>query len=173
MSTSTKDIRIDINLKPEEKIQNVKTFQNKKYKKQISFQNDNHKIEIFKKLNEGCVLNFIRSSERKESSKTASSEIPKELKYDLSMINKYEEKLNSSLSFISEFDLEQDENNQNNSFNSCDNDDESIEQIEIKTDEKTNSNKRDSVNDNKDIDLELENDWNDIQKFLLNKKSSQ
>ena len=40
MSTSTKDIRIDINLKPEEKIQNVKTFQNKKYKKQISFQND-------------------------------------------------------------------------------------------------------------------------------------
>ena len=89
------------------------------------------------------------------------------------MINKYDESLNESLSFISEFDLEQDENNQNDSFNSCDNDNESIEQIEIKTDIKTNSNKRDSIDDNKEIDLELENDWNDIQEFLLNKKSSQ
>ncbi len=89
------------------------------------------------------------------------------------MINKYDENLNESLSFISDFDLEQDENSQNDSFNSCDNDDESIEQIEIKTDIKTNSNKRDSIDDNKEIDLERENDWNDIQEFLLNKKPSQ
>ena len=129
-----------------------------------------------KKINTDLIiLNFITGkSETNFSARTALSDNPQEkLDYNLCMINKYDENLDESLSFISEFDLEQDENNQNNSFNSCDNDDESIEQIEIKTDEKTNSNKRDSVNDNKDIDLELENDWNDIQKFLLNKKSSQ
>ena len=169
MSTSSKDIRININIKKEEKIQNTKTFQIKKYKKQISFQNDNHKFEIFKKLNEGCVLNFIRSSERKESSKTASSEIPKELKYDLSMINKYEEKLNSSLSFISEFDLEKeeiDDNNFDDSFDSCGHDDSEIEQIEIQ-----NINRQivKYKNDDEENDVKLEKEWNDIQNFLLNK----
>ena len=165
MSTSTKDIRIDINLKPEEKIQNVKSFQNKKYKKQISFQNDNHKIEIFKKLNEGCVLNFIRSSERKESAKTTTSEIPKELKYDLSMINKYDEKLNTSLSFISEFDLEDDENEKEKTFSSIDNDDD-VEQVDI-----YNKNRRKISFDKDDEEKEkLEKDWKDIKELLLNKK---
>jgi hypothetical protein len=163
MSTSSKDIRININIKKEEKIQNTKTFQIKKYKKQISFQNDNHKFEIFKKLNEGCVLNFIRSSERKESSKTASSEIPKELKYDLSMINKYEEKLNSSLSFISEFDLEDDENEKDKTFSSIDNDDD-VEQVDI-----YNKNKRKISFDKDDEENEkLEKDWKDIKELLLN-----
>ena len=162
MSTSSKDIRININIKKEEKIQNTKTFQIKKYKKQISFQNDNHKFEIFKKLNEGCVLNFIRSSERKESSKTASSEIPKELKYDLSMINKYEEKLNSSLSFISEFDLEDDENEKDKTFSSIDNDDD-VEQVDI-----YNKNKRKISFDKDDEENEkLEKDWKDIKELLL------
>ena len=165
MSTSSKDIRININIKKEEKIQNTKTFQIKKYKKQISFQNDNHKFEIFKKLNEGCVLNFIRSSERKESSKTASSEIPKELKYDLSMINKYEEKLNSSLSFISEFDLEDDENEKDKTFSSIDNDDD-VEQVDI-----YNKNRRKISFDKDDEENEkLEKDWKDIKELLLNKK---
>ena len=163
MSTSSKDIRININIKKEEKIQNTKTFQIKKYKKQISFQNDNHKFEIFKKLNEGCVLNFIRSSERKESSKTASSEIPNELKYDLSMINKYEEKLNSSLSFISEFDLEDDENEKDKTFSSIDNDDD-VEQVDI-----YNKNKRKISFDKDDEENEkLEKDWKDIKELLLN-----
>ena len=129
-----------------------------------------------KKINTDLIiLNFITGkSETNFSARTALSDNPQDkLDYNLCMINKYDENLNESLSFISEFDLEQDENNQNDSFNSCDNDDESIEQIEIKTDVKTNSNKRDSIDDNKDIDLELENDWNDIQEFLLNKKSSQ
>ena len=167
MSTSSKGIWIDINLKSEEKIQNVKTFQNKKYKKQISFQNDNHKIEIFKKLNEGCVLNFIRSSERKESAKTTTSEIPKELKYDLSMINKYDEKLNTSLSFISEFDLEDDENEKEKTFSSIDNDDD-VEQVDI-----YNKNRRKISFDKDDEEKEkLEKDWKDIKELLLNKKCS-
>ena len=44
------------------------------------------------------------------------------------MLNKYDEDLNSSLSFISEFDLENEEND--NSFNSSF-DDNSVEVIEI------------------------------------------
>ena len=51
-----------------------------------------------------------------------------EKNYDLSMLNKYDEDLNSSLSFISEFDLENEEND--NSFNSSF-DDNSVEVIEI------------------------------------------
>jgi hypothetical protein len=82
------------------------------------------------------------------------------------MINKYDENLNSSLSFISDFDLEEDEENQiDESFNSCENDDSEIEQIEIK-----NSSKqafRDNIDEENDV--KLEKDWNDIQNFLLNK----
>ena len=52
------------------------------------------------------------------------------MKYDLSMLNKYDEDLNSSLSFISEFDLENDENDKDNSFNSSF-DENSVEEIEI------------------------------------------
>ena len=51
------------------------------------------------------------------------------MKYDLSMLNKYDEDLNSSLSFISEFDLENG-NEDDNSFNSSF-DDNSVEEIEI------------------------------------------
>ena len=166
MSTSSKDIRININLKPKEKIQNTKIFQIKKYKKQISFQNDNLKIEIYKKLNEGCVLNFIRSSERKESAKTTFSEMPKELKYDLTMINKYNEQLNTSLSFISEFDLEDDENEKDKTFSSINNDDD-VEQVDIynKNRNKISFDKDDEENE------KLEKDWKDIKELLLNKNA--
>ena len=51
------------------------------------------------------------------------------MKYDLEMINKYDEDLNSSLSFISDFDLEG-ENENDNSFNSSF-DEHSVEEIEI------------------------------------------
>ena len=53
-----------------------------------------------------------------------------EMKYDLCMINKYDEDLNSDLSFISEFDLEQEENENDNSFNSSF-DENSVEEIDI------------------------------------------
>ena len=52
------------------------------------------------------------------------------MKYDLCMINKYDEDLNSDLSFISEFDLEEDENKNDDSFNSSF-DENSVEEIEI------------------------------------------
>jgi hypothetical protein len=119
------------------------------------------------------ILNYITNkSETKFSAKTSLSDaIPDKLDYNLCMINKYDENLDTSLSFISDFDLEQDEN-QNDSFSSSDNDGECIEQFEIKSDIKIDSNKRGSINDKKEIDLELEKDWNEIQALLLNKKPS-
>ena len=69
-------------------------------------------------------------TQKKDTIKTNCSEKSQEMKYDLCMINKYDEDLNSSLSFISEFDLENDENDKDNSFNSSF-DDNSVEEIEI------------------------------------------
>ena len=100
----------------------------KSIKKSISLKNDNIKNEIFKKLNEGTVLHFIRNSniEKVKSNFSINSQ---EMNYDLCMINKYDEDLNSDLSFISEFDLEE-ENEKDNSFNSSF-DENSVEEIDI------------------------------------------
>ena len=122
VSTSTKNIH--------EKILNKNTNDNdlkKANKKRCSLQEDIYKNEIFKNIHEGSILNFIRNIPKREIIETDRSE--KEMKYDLSMLNKYDEDLNSSLSFISEFDLEND-NEDDNSFNSSF-DDNSVEEIEI------------------------------------------
>ena len=141
----------------------------KKFKKQISLQNDIYKKEIFKKLNEGSVLNFIRNSDRKETVKTTFSDSNGDVKYDLCMINKFDENLNSSLSFISEFDLEEDKNENDNSFNSID-DDNSAEEFEI-----FKKNKKQNLiiknDDDEEHNSKLEKEWNDIQKLLLNKNN--
>ena len=100
----------------------------KSIKKSISLKNDNIKNEIFKKLNEGTVLHFIRNSNI-EKVKSNFSIKSQEMNYDLCMINKYDEDLNSDLSFISEFDLEE-ENEKDNSFNSSF-DENSVEEIDI------------------------------------------
>ena len=97
--------------------------------KRISMSDDNIKKNIYKKLNEGTVLNFIRTSSKKDNLKSIISENSQEMKYDLGMINKYEEEPNSSLSFISEFNLEEDEN-ESETFNSS-LDDNSVEEFEI------------------------------------------
>ena len=97
-------------------------------KKSISLQNDQIKNEIFKKLNEGTVLNFIRNSNIEKVNSNVSIK-SQEMKYDLCMINKYDEDLNSDLSFISEFDLEE-ENKNDDSFNSSF-DEHSVEEIDI------------------------------------------
>lgn len=162
MSTSPKIKGNDLKLllKENEKLKRALT---KKIKKTISLQNDNYQKEIFKKLNEGTVLNIIRSTERKDSIKTNITE------YDLCMINKYDENLNSSLSFISEFDLEQDnENNEDSSFNSLDNDN-SVENIDISDKNRTKSFDKEDDEEHK---TKLEKEWADIQELLLNKNSS-
>ena len=111
-------------------------------KKRCSLQDENYKNEIYKKLNEGSILNFICNSPTKNSLKKDVTEKPSEMKYELSMINKYDEDLNSSLSYISEFDLENDENNNDNSFDSCF-DENSVEEIDIIEKGKIQGNKYD------------------------------
>ena len=124
-SNSSKNIRDEKNINSPDKIR-LKIF----IKKQISLQDDKIKEEIFNKLNEGTILNFIRKSIKKETSFLNSSENSSEMKYDLNMINKYEEDSNSNLSFISEFDLEEDESRRKDSFDSCF-DDNFVEEIQI------------------------------------------
>ena len=111
ISASSKYLGENVNKKPE-----VQKSISKKFKKVISLTNDNIKNEIYKKLNEGSVLNFIRTSKKKATIRIDDSDSQK-MKYDLSMLKKYEEKPNKNLSFISEFDLEN-EDKGNNSFNS-------------------------------------------------------
>ena len=124
-SNSSKNIRDEKNINSPDKGR-LKIF----IKNRISLQDDKIKEEIFNKLNEGTILNFIRKSIKKETSFLNSSENSSEMKYDLNMINKYEEDSNSNLSFISEFDLEEDESRRKDSFDSCF-DDNSVEEIQI------------------------------------------
>ena len=125
ISNSSKNIRDEKSVNNSEK-NRLKQF----IKKTISLQDDIIKEEIFKKLNEGTILNFIRNSNKNETSFLNSSGNSSEMKYDLNMINKYEEDSNPNLSFISEFDLEEDESRRKESFESCF-DDNSVEEIKI------------------------------------------
>ena len=106
-----------------------------------------------------------KSRGRKSTAKTTISETisDKFNNYNICMINKYDESLDSSLSFISEFDLESKENNFENSFFSSSNE-ESCEQFEIKTITK------DLTDKDKEYNLKLEKEWNDIQELLLGKE---
>ena len=124
-SNSSKNIRDEKNINSPDKSR-LKIF----IKNRISLQDDKIKEEIFNKLNEGTILNFIRKSIKKETSFLNSSENSSHMKYDISMINRYEEDSNSNLSFISEFDLEEDESRKKDSFDSCF-DDNSVEEIQI------------------------------------------
>ena len=124
-SNSSKSIRDEKNINSPDKSR-LKIF----IKKRIGLQDDKIKEEIFNKINEGTILNFIRKSIKKETSFLNSSENSSEMKYDLNMINKYEEDSNLNLSFISEFDLEEDESRRKDSFDSCF-DDDSVEEIQI------------------------------------------
>ena len=125
MSNSSNKIRENINIKTPEQ-NKLKQF----VKKRISLQDDFVKEKIYYKLNEGTILNFIRSSNKNVISNRKSLEInSSEMIYDLNMINKYEEESDSNLSFISEFDLEE-ENKNNDSFESS-LDENSVEEIDI------------------------------------------
>ena len=125
MSNSSNKIRENINIKTPEQ-NNLKQF----VKKRISLQDDFIKEKIYYKLNEGTILNFIRSSNKNVISNRKSLEInSSEMIYDLNMINKYEEESDSNLSFISEFDLEEEENKNNDSFESSF--ESSVEEIDI------------------------------------------
>ena len=116
------------------------------------------------------ILNFISISSQKQSSNKTSltDTAPNIFNYDICMINKYDENLNSSLSFISQFGLEEDVNNLAESFDSSNNENNCEEQIEIKTSSKYVFQDKD-----KETNERLDKEWNDIKNFLLNKESFQ
>ena len=132
MSNSTNNIHENIIININSSEENIT---NKLSEKRKSLQPDNIKEEIYIKLNQGTILNFIRTSYRKETFNIDCYESSSEMKYDLNMINRYEEESDSNLSFISEFDLEEAENKNNESFDSC-LDENSVEEIEIVNKEK-------------------------------------
>jgi hypothetical protein len=119
-----------------------------------------------KKYNKNlAILNFISNTrDRKYSAKTSISDSEK-IDYELSMVKKYEENVDDNLSFISEFDLEAEENNLSDSFNSSDNDNSELEEIEIKSRKLKNIYEEDEENN-----IELEKEWNDIKDFILSRK---
>ena len=91
----------------------------------INIENDISLIKEFNKndskiYNEKyVVLNYIIDVQKRFSTSTALTDTkPETFKYDLTMINKYEEDLNTSLDYISDFDLEKDDNDNNSSFES-------------------------------------------------------
>ena len=132
MSNSTNNIHENIIININSSEENITKKLSEKRK---SLQPDNIKEEIYIKLNQGTILNFIRTSYRKETFNIDCYESSSEMKYDLNMINRYEEESDTNLSFISEFDLEEAENNNNESFDSC-LDENSVEEIEIVNKEK-------------------------------------
>ena len=126
MSNSTNNIHENIIININSSEENITKKLSEKRK---SLQPDNIKEEIYIKLNQGTILNFIRTSYRKETFNIDCFESSSEMKYDLNMINRYEEESDSNLSFISEFDLEE-ENKNNDSFESS-LDENSVEEIDI------------------------------------------
>ena len=118
------------------------------------------------------ILNFVINKDDRRSSLVTNItyKAPEKLDYDLDMVNKYDE--DRSLSFISEFDLEEDDSKQGDeSFSSCENDDPSIEEVEII--KKYPAHKRvscDYIYKKPETDLDLEKDWNEIRHLLLKKQ---
>ncbi len=126
-------------------------------------------IEKFSEINKNLqILNFIFSGNEKQSS-TKSSLIENIHHYNLNMIDKYDENLKTNLSFISDFDLEEESKSSlNDSFNSMDSKINCEEQIEI-----ISSSRQILLFDDEEIDIQLNNEWNDIKKILLDKELSQ
>ena len=151
---------LSIKLKPEKRSYSVK------YQSDITLNKNLYKKDT-KIINENLlILNYIMNcSQKKFSAKTALTDSsPENLKYDLNMINKYEENINTNLSFISNFDLE-DIYIDNNSFNSEEDDNENYEIIENKT--KTKKKVVNYRSNDDEVNDKLEKDFLDLKNFLL------
>ena len=178
MSVSSK-----MNLKVKNSIKRDDSLLSKIEKRDNSFDKSKHSLNLkstfyqkefnqdLKINNNLCILNFVvnKNDQRSSFATTATYKAPEKLDYDLDMVNKYDE--NRSLSFISEFDLEEDDTKQDESFSSCENDDPSIEEVEII--QKNPTHKRvscDYIYKKTETDLDLEKDWNEIKHLLLKRK---
>jgi hypothetical protein len=131
--------------KPFKSFEHHLLIKEKKEKRSNSINIENE-ISLIKEFNKNdskiynekyVVLNYIIDVKKRFSTSTALTDAkPETFKYDLTMINKYEEDLNTSLDYISDFDLEKDDND-NSSFESeSDNNDSSDVEIKIKNNKK-------------------------------------
>ena len=132
--------------KPFKSFEHHLLIKEKKEKRSNSINIENE-ISLIKEFNKNdskiynekyVVLNYIIDVKKRFSTSTALTDAkPETFKYDLTMINKYEEDLNTSLDYISDFDLEKDDNDKNSSFESeNDNNDSSDVEIKIKNNNK-------------------------------------
>ena len=144
-----------------------KRYSSVKSENEISLKQNFYKTET-KKYNEHLlVLNYLANfSKNRFSVKTALTD-SENMDYDLSMINRYEEDFNTSLNNISDFDLEQD-NEDKNSFNS-EMDDGTSEIIDIKS--KSNTKFVNNINSNNSVKDILDKDFIEIKELLLNKNA--
>ena len=156
---------LSIKLKQEKRSYSVKfqsalTLSKNLYKKETKIINENL-----------LILNYIMNcSQKKFSAKTSLTDSsPDNLKYDLNMINKFEEDINTNLSFISNFDLEDIYNENNKSFNSEEEEDYN-DNFEIIVNTRQINNKVENNIDNDDeVNDKLNKDFLDIKKLILGK----
>ena len=156
---------LSIKLKPDKRsysvnFQSEMTLSKNLYKKDTKVINENL-----------LILNYIMNcSQKKFSAKTSLTDSsPENLKYDLTMINKYEENINSNLSFISNFDLEDVYNEHNNSFNSEEEDDNDNFEI-VANPRIINKKVVNNIDNDDEVNDKLNKDFLDIKRLVLGKK---
>ena len=156
---------LSIKLKPEKRSYSVK-FQSDMALSKNLYKKDS------KVINENLlILNYIMNcSQKKFSAKTSLTDSsPENLKYDLTMINKYEENINSNLSFISNFDLEDVYNEHNDSFNSEEEDDNDNFEIVVNP-RIINKKVVNNIDNDDEVNDKLNKDFLDIKRLVLGKK---
>ena len=156
---------LSIKLKPEKRSYSVK-FQSDMALSKNLYKKDS------KVINENLlILNYIMNcSQKKFSAKTSLTDSsPENLKYDLTMINKYEENINSNLSFISNFDLEDIYKDHNDSFNSEEEDDNDNFEIVVNP-RIINKKVVNNIDNDDEVNDKLNKDFLDIKRLVLGKK---
>ena len=124
--------------------------------------NKNNKI-----IRNNSILSILRESKKKPSKKIIDS--TSNFNFKENEINKFDE-INTSLRKISDFDLEKEEENKKElSFNSSYNGDENSNvEFELITEEKISKYNN---NDKVQYDLELDKEYEEIEKEILSKKN--
>ena len=156
---------LSIKLKPEKRSYSVK------FQSDMALSKNLYKKDT-KVINENLlILNYIMNcSQKKFSAKTSLTDsFPENLKYDLTMINKYEENINSNLSFISNFDLEDVYNEHNDSFNSEEEDDNDNFEIVVNP-RIINKKVVNNIDNDDEVNDKLNKDFLDIKRLVLGKK---
>ena len=156
---------LSIKLKQEKRSYSVK------FKSALTLSKNLYKKET-KIINENLlILHYIMNcSQKKFSAKTSLTDSsPDNLKYDLNMINKFEEDINTNLSFISNFDLEDIYNENNRSFNSEEEEDDNDNFEIIVNTRKINKKVVNNIDNDDEVNDKLNKDFLDIKKLILGK----